>query len=283
MNYPTMKQWLDQQAKSDQQQTSQTYTYNLAPVILNQSTSGVRQLVDTGLFYGGWIVIKNESPWDIQVIQGGVNRTVKAQFADKMQTFQRIIYILPSQLLPQGSPSSRIDIEVFPLGEPYGYYPHPLARQSAPVSASVQFGYSTTITELSGVGPLQMINIFNPTNSGKNYVFYSILGTITTGTAATQILIQILAGPDVAFANPLTVFPHDTNSPVSLAHATSLSGSAPANTVLTAPSNIVVQVGQPAQSLQNGDLATLHQGQNLIVIANTSTQQLTENISWWEQ
>lgn len=279
----TLKQMLDMQAKQQQQILQQQFSYNLPPVILNQSTSGMPQAVDTGLFNGNWIVVSDESPWDINVIQGGINKRIKAGFADKIQTFQRIVYVQPTLLLPQGAPASQIDVEVYPVGEPSGYFPVTLARQSAPVSASVKFGYSTFIEQLGGAGPYQMLNIFNPSNSGKNYIFYSNIVTISSGTAATQILGEILVGPDVNLANNAGAFQHDTNGPASVSHNTFATGSLPSNGVLSAPFNLVTQVGLPTQCLQNGDLVTLHQGNNFLIVANTTTQLLTDNISWWEQ
>ncbi len=266
---------------------SSQFNYPLSPILLTASQVGSRIPVSLGGYFQGvpWIVAYNESSFAISIItQQGTITNIQAGCYDKVPLEQgsTSFFITPTSFLPTGNPISEVDINVYPFGEPEGSFPGVNPRQTAPVSAAVKFGYSINFT-VSGAGPFQMFNVFNPANSGKNYIFYSAPITITTGTATIQVAIFILVGPDINFANSGgAAQPHDLSSPPSLAHCTFQSTNLPAN-IHSEASIIFIQPATPSNLLQNGDLCVIHPGQNCLMLANTTTQIMNGQLSWYEQ
>lgn len=186
------------------------YNYPLAPIIITPAQINTRITVPIGGSFqkAPWVEVNNESPYLIQIITfQGTIFGVQPQTVDKVPLDQgtNAFIIQPLLLLPQAAPSSQVQINVYPFGEPDGGYPYPLVRQSAPTSGAAIFGFSAmdTITSAS-VANACAANIFNPANSGKNYIFYSVRYSANDSAGTNLPLLEFVTGAD-------------TNLPVTLA------------------------------------------------------------------
>ena len=264
------------------------YNYSIAPLILNPSMVGIPQKVVTGNLYSGDMVISNEAPYVLSVLttSNSASYTVLPQTSSDpipLGPGDEVIYVTPTLYLPGAAPSSQVGFQIFPYGAPAGISAYSLARQTSVVSASVRFGYSIQETVTGVASKFQVIDIFNPSNSGLNYIFYSCLAEVS---AAVQVTFFIAAGPQInAGSSGGTAQPHDLSNPTSLAVITIGAITFPTNTPITQIAQIQsVPALVPTQLFNNGALAVVHPGQNGFLIAGGAAgSALDGSIDWYEQ
>jgi len=158
---------------------SSQYNYPLPKTTITASQVGTRILVSLGGSFqqGAWVEASNESPYIITIysLQGILLNSIQPQICDIFQVppGDTGYIIIPGLLIPQASPSSEVDCNVYPFGQPQGPYPFPLARQSTPTSRSSSAGFSfsfnfdATATNVF----IAWLNVGNPTTSTLKFTF----------------------------------------------------------------------------------------------------------------
>lgn len=267
------------------------YNYPLPKVGITASQVGTRIPVSVGGSFQQdiWVELNNESPYVLSIFsaQGILLNSLQPQVADIAQipSGDSLFIIVPSLLIPQASPSSEVDINVYPFGKPEGPYPFPLNRQSAPVSGAVQFGYGLSVLLGSTTGDFSALNVFNPTNSGKNYIIYSEL-LLHTDTRVDNFIFGLTAGPDNALGGTHpTPQRHDLSSPPSAAvTSANVITALPTVTPQSLPIQIPIQQNVFTQIVTNGNLYVVHPGQNFFLALQSLTgANVNYQVDWYEQ
>ena len=172
------------------------WNYPLGKVTITASQVGVKIPVPIGGSFqqSVWLEIYDESPYIITIYssQGIILNQINPQICDIVQLPQgdTLFYIQPNLLLPQASPSSEVDINVYPFGKPQGAYPIPLGRQAAtpgPEALAGGFSFSTLLNmPTGGAGGIKIANV----STTKLLVFYACI-LITTQVLASLPQAQV--------------------------------------------------------------------------------------------
>lgn len=266
------------------------YSYYLAPLVLTPTMVNIPQTVNTGNRLGGWLIVYNNSPYKIQVQLPGSGNTLPLdpQTVDKfvVNTGDQVISILPLTLLPGSSPTSQVDIQVYPGpdpdNEPPGTYPMALSRQTAP-SSSLVAGFTTAVLFTSStIGAFALV-LFNPANSSKVLVVTAArVGCLFTTTTPQGSLNYVNSDPGLGAS---TINPNTAGSTiVPVAKAETSSASVPA-----ASANIEfvpLISGQPREFIPFPSQRKVLPGNGLFVEVSsgpTSSVQYTGFLEWTEQ
>ena len=183
------------------------FNYPLPKVSITASQVGKRIIVSLGGSFqqDAWVELNNESPYVLSIFsaQGILLQSLQPQVVDIAQipSGDNFFLIVPNLLIPQASPSSEVDINVYPFGKPEGAYPFPLGRQAAPIDSSSITGYVAFITNN---GTVLAINIFNPLNSGVAAIFLS--AQVSSDSTSDTSAIAFQTGSDTSLG--LTLTPH---------------------------------------------------------------------------
>lgn len=265
------------------------FNYPLPKVSLTTSQVGKRITVLLGGNFQQdvWIEISNESPYLVTILsaQGILLNQLQPQLVDIAQipSGDNSFVIIPNTLIPQSSPSSELDINVYPFGQPGGPYPFPLNRQSMSSAPTSQIGFVlTTVASPAAINQLVAYCIFNPANSGKIYNFYRITAVQNGATTFTQCG-WVSTDPNFAFARTPLPQTSRTPQPTTQAHCTLSNTTDVASNLLR-----LFEIGGNAQEFMGGqaDIIEIVPGTGLIVevtpIPATSTS-VSLNSQWLEQ
>jgi len=226
------------------------YNYPLPRVPLTASQVGTKIPISIGGSFqqSVWVEMSNESPYTIACysLQGVLLNSIQPQICDIFQLPQgdNSFIVIPGILIPLISPSSELDINIYPFGQPSGPYPFPLARQSASIGPSGQTGWTWSLSfSAPTVGP--SANIFNPLNSGVNALIYAASGE-NGGTAVFTFTIAAnKSGTNTGETN--------SNNPAAFSH---LIGN-------PASSKMIVSWSQTANFFNVGDFRSKYCGPGL--------------------
>lgn len=226
------------------------FNYPLPKVAITASQVGTRISVLIGGSFQQdiWVELNNESPYVLSIFsaQGILLNSLQPQIVDIAQipSGNNSFIIVPNLLIPQASPSSEVDINVYPFGKPEGAYPFPLGRQAAPTARASDVGFTTAASFSPGASLGAGINLFNPANSSIIATIYAARITMVVfgalGVQTPVIEFGFNAGADNAFGaagnnNPV---PNDTGG-----SAATLKGSAATNVV--PPAGSIWEAFQP--------------------------------------
>jgi len=207
------------------------YNYPLPRVPLTSSQVGTKISISIGGSFqqAVWVEMSNESPYTIACysLQGVLLNSIQPQICDIFQLPQgdNSFIVIPGILIPQAAPSSELDINIYPFGQPSGPYPFPLARQSTP-TAGTQTGFSTTVT-FGPTASATAINIWNPVTNTKKAVIYQARMVLVNTVASTTVVPRFgftNNGVNNNLANNPGIVPNDGGSDISTLTASSALG-----------------------------------------------------------
>lgn len=240
-----------------------------------QLQSGIQATANVPLFVAGYI-IGNESGLSCTVeMQGLFNpKNLHPGMADYFPcapNFSGNIIINNTTTLTNIAswPSSYLTVDMVLLTDKVdaSLYPMPLpTRQTTTPTTSGNPIFSATVGFGSTVGNKQVLNVFNPQNSGVNYEFHSARVFTSGNQLGIASSLQFNSGPDNLYSAPVTIASHSCSSsqPVSTANATS-------QEITTTPATTVIEVIDTQQNvtldfLLFPDKVTLAPGNNLTLI-----------------
>jgi len=270
------------------------YNYPLPKVPITASQVGTQIHVSLGGSFqqSAWIELNNESPYVLSVYsaQGVLLNSLQPQICDIAQipSGDSSFILIPGLLIPQSAPSSEVDINVYPFGQPQGPYPFPLARQSAPVTGGGKGGYSYPNSNVPGASGIAAYILFNPSNSGVNFLIYSASYSMAGGsTNPTNPAFSTFATNSGISGTSETPTPHTTGGVASKAQLTvnnAFTGSLTnQNGIDQVQSNGTAQLQK--EFLPNGDVVTVTPNNGAVITANqlSGIVLYTMNMRWLEQ
>lgn len=268
---------------------SSSYTYPLPKVSITASQVGTRIPVSIGGSFqqSVWIEVSNESPYILSIFsgQGILLDQLQPQLVDIVQipSGDNFFIIVPILLLPQASPSSEVDINVYPFGKPEGAYPIPLGRQAAPISSTAINSYGQNARLGTGAANFAVFNVFNLANSGVIYTFFEATLEFESGTTSVDCNINIFRGADLNLAgNAGTPNANDASSPTSTAHCTFASAIA-SPSITSEPSFHVALAGQTNLLIRFPDQVIVHPGDNCYMLATNNNNVYIMQMKWTER
>jgi len=195
------------------------YNYPLPKVPITSSQVGTRISISIGGSFqqAVWVEMSNESPYTIACysLQGVLLNSIQPQICDIFQLPQgdNSFIVIPGILIPQAAPSSELDINIYPFGQPSGPYPFPLARQSAPVARSssagfvAQSNFDITATNIT----VAWLNVYNPSGNTLKFTFYAAIVYLSAVATATSPNLEMgfYTGTPFTGAN-ITAVPNNT-------------------------------------------------------------------------
>lgn len=270
------------------------FKYEISPLILTSLQINTTLIVNTGNKRLGWVIVKNESPYElyIQAPSKGQTYTILPQTADKIQQHlgDTLLQVVPKFLIPKASPSSEVHFTIYATDDenfiPPGDYPVSLSRQASPTDPAGQVGYSVCFVITNSASPTGAsgINIFNPTNSGIIGRMFSIQAEHSgTGFVTANIAIRT-DGTDNNFGLGTINFAHNVGGVGPKCHVTGFQ-----NTTIAAPNTFegtwILNQGQLYDFLGLPDNIYVNPGQNVLVdIQNPVASELNMfKFVWTEQ
>lgn len=199
-------------------------SYDLADFAILNSKLGITQQYSTGTNIGGWLMVFNETPYQVKFEFGSARYlNMLAQTVDIIEIFQGdgVAFITAKQYLNvQNPPSATIKVKYFTY-KPEGTFPTSYTRQAVTSDPSGSIGFSafviiTNASQLNGCG----LNIFNPANSGVVIRLFSAIImpfglSVVTANAAIRT-----DGTDNNFSLAIGSTAHNIGKPGSVAHVT---------------------------------------------------------------
>ena len=180
------------------------FNYPLPKVGITASQVGKRITVPLGGSFqqSVWIELSNESPYLLSILdsQGILLNQLQPQLVDIAQipSGDSLFFIIPNLLIPQASPSSEVDINVYPFGKPEGAYPFPLNRQSSPVYSSGPIGFSSSVgASVSIVNGIFAMSCFNPVSNARIAQFYKAEFRYTDTGNTTALVFSTTSDPNL--------------------------------------------------------------------------------------
>lgn len=220
------------------------------------------------------LVIGNESPFTVAIqmqgtARGGTLYPETVDFFPVDRGFTGVVSYSPTSVItnPASYTAATLDFQAVGLSEPFNQSQYPMALTRAAVnptatgnplfSASVGFG--------STVGIKQILNIFNPANSGLNYIFHAAR-CFTNDSSLPTVNLAVISGADNNLSTAVSAVCHtlQKNPPVSTAHCTAVDQ----NSGIIG-SNPIVEVMDQQQDVTQDmlafpDVVTLTPGNNLV-------------------
>lgn len=167
------------------------YNYPLPKVGITASQVGKRIVVSLGGSFQQliWVELNNESPYVLSIFssQGILLQSLQPQVVDiaQLPSGDSFFVIVPNLLIPQASPSSEVDINVYPFGKPEGPYPFPLGRQATSIGPeSSVSGFCIDFLSNVASNGVQAFKFANVSTT-KNLIFYLLVVTTTQAVSST--------------------------------------------------------------------------------------------------
>lgn len=219
------------------------------------------------------IIIGNQSGQILSVTMegGAVSKTLYAGTADffpKLYGFSgQILWTTTSAQNSRNLPGASITFDAVGLTEKFDSSTYPIslaATQAVTATATGKPIFSATVGFGSTATNNQILNIFNPANSGVVATFHSgrVFTNDSTGPTAN---LQFLYGADVNLATPVSAISHSdtSNPPVSVMHCTALDGIPPSSNATPEVMNMQQNVTQDFLAFPDAEI--LFPGNNLYI------------------
>jgi len=134
----------------------------------------------------------------------------QATYYEILNNSSQVTWTQDNLLQVFNSPVSQVTVETYRNSEKIvGTYPAPLSRQTATsLTGNTLKTFTATFGTASSTGRNQILNIFNPANSGVNYTFHGIR-VETTDTGFPVCFLFLTSGANNNFATPVTPVSHN--------------------------------------------------------------------------
>lgn len=195
-------------------------------------TAGQDTVIITGQGGLSGLLLGNESGLTLIVKMGGnYSRSLYPGTIDYFEMpsaqYTGVVIVSPKTPLSLGNtfswPSSYVQADAVGLGEKLsGTYPMSLPRAAVSPTASGNPIFSATVGFGSTINAIQVLNVFNPQNSGVSYQFHSARFYWSGNMTAPTANLILVSGADLNLGTPITAVSHDAgaNPPTTQAHCT---------------------------------------------------------------